>query len=1335
MIPERNQVDAENPPSNGFADAVVTSDPLAENAVPARGTVVELVTNNNPDVSLKETVPEPTGAKKPKAAKAKGAVRPAVRKPASRPAGVRQSIIRPFKKMLAAVRKIHRNAVGTGRQRVRGHIDKMDFNQAPGKLLPTSWKDASRLRRLKTSSSSQEIFEAMLAIGRGEAQRGVVNLSTAGFLNTVLASTELREKLIQPVKDAVEQYPGSVYLTYVYSVMLAKAGEYGQAADFVLSAMRQERESHADSQSQSRAPSSRAKLLTKVWRVVDSISRDNMAVTGDGGAEGEDSQGDPLAGERSWQQGQTGTYLDACRQNFEHGKSLKARLDAIESMTKLGLRRMPAYHDAYALARGSYLEIRPKWADMVGLPLKSKQLGLASDKGMKAVRLLTQVMRVAEKLGFTEDLELISATLFKISKNPKASGSAWTIAAALSAVDAERWHKPTLGVLRKLKLSRNSARDVKAFFLWALRCGEYGWAMSVYKTLPNTVAMSVAAAPMAKILQRKGSFSAAATLLKRVCAANLIKLDKFDPIVHWGYIKQIGEMEFAASTTKYLRMVPQPTEPKGVIFLAPRAVDQTTRFPLIVLLEMKRRGWAIIPLFEGTLPLDKTGNPKIDQFLGCFLGSGRLRAEREKAFDPIENFNVEVETGHLRWDTIDLTHPLWEEAAVNRRRYNVDYTCPALVSNLSRLANLTRMTGVVLQTARRVMAELDLPLGFMVNFQARLPDVVVRLYCETHGDPEKFFCIHGTNGYQNYFANFSSPVSTRMAIRNMTATRVNRTASFPTPSEFETFFDEHRDEAPSILERVRDITKVRRSTSTLTERPAEAEACRERIAAWRAEGGLVACAFGKVVCDSAVPFDGGPVHRNMAEWLNHTIDAVRGSRTLLLIKPHPHELKNEIGAFLTEFFRDLITGDLPENVIYLGHNWFDMADMKDLIDVGTVYNGTTTIELGLLQIPGIVCSDFAPRDYPVGQIAPRDRAHYERMLRGEESVNVGDDVPLRAATWLHYMSGSYRIRDYRYHSRQITNKVVSPPYWFHDDVTAYLQHGDPNVEFLADQLLPSPQPVGRDGSAPGENQSSNVVVAFEPASAGSVTVSSDVRSVTEGSWAAQPSNFTASGRNDRTFQKLASLFQAEGIERPRILSFGCSEGLETLDILRVIPNAEVHGCDINRDALAVAAERCRDTGISIYESTSSELRARGPFHAVVAMNVLVNWPASYSLDEIGHLYPFKLFDDTITTIFDTLAPGGYLGVYNACFCVEHTRVGEQFEAVEQSVPKDNGWVDKYGTDNRRIAVACDTKRVPIAMKDWRRYMNNNAGDSAPKTVHFETSGPANCKTILWRKKA
>jgi capsular polysaccharide export protein len=214
----------------------------------------------------------------------------------------------------------------------------------------------------------------------------------------------------------------------------------------------------------------------------------------------------------------------------------------------------------------------------------------------------------------------------------------------------------------------------------------------------------------------------------------------------------------------------------------------------------------------------------------------------------------------------------------------------------------------------------------------------------------------------------------------------------------------------------------------------------------------VACAFGKIVCDIAMPSAGGPAHRDMKDWLNHTIDSVRGSNTLLLIKPHPHEVNNEIGTFLTEHFQDLIEGELPHNVIVLGHRWFNIKDMLGQIDLGVLYNGTTAVELGVLGIPAVLCSDFGVVDYPVGHAKPKDRMHYRRLLRFEEPVVVSPDLKKRSIAWLHCMSSNRAAVPYRYHEREITNKVVHLPTWFKEDIEAYLAKGDPNVRWLAERV-------------------------------------------------------------------------------------------------------------------------------------------------------------------------------------------------------------------------------------------------------------------------------------------
>jgi len=137
----------------------------------------------------------------------------------------------------------------------------------------------------------------------------------------------------------------------------------------------------------------------------------------------------------------------------------------------------------------------------------------------------------------------------------------------------------------------------------------------------------------------------------------------------------------------------------------------------------------------------------------------------------------------------------------------------------------------------------------------------------------------------------------------------------------------------------------------------------------------------------------------------------------------------------------------------LGHHWFDIPSLKAFVDLGLIYNGTTAIEMALLEIPCILTNHFAPIDYHVGHIVPESRAQYEALLRFEIEKKSLPDARARAAMWLEYMNNGRFAVDYRYHTRPITNKVIYPPYWIEEDLQSYLSKGDPNVRILAGRAI------------------------------------------------------------------------------------------------------------------------------------------------------------------------------------------------------------------------------------------------------------------------------------------
>ena len=78
-------------------------------------------------------------------------------------------------------------------------------------------------------------------------------------------------------------------------------------------------------------------------------------------------------------------------------------------------------------------------------------------------------------------------------------------------------------------------------------------------------------------------------------------------------------------------------------------------------------------------------------------------------------------------------------------------------------------------------------------------------------------------------------------------------------------------------------------------------------------------------------------------------------------------------------------------------------------------------------------------------------------------------------------------------------------------------------------------------------------------------------------WHAQVSTWTATNRYPGIFRtaqrRITSRYGSElGGARLRILSFGCSNGLEVLSLRSYFPDAVIFACDVNLGALHEAAE-------------------------------------------------------------------------------------------------------------------------------------------------------------------
>lgn len=889
----------------------------------------------------------------------------------------------------------------------------------------------------------------------------------AEALGALLVTEAGRARIREAAEALARERPPSVLLVYLQVVVLAEAGALEEARARLDEAMAAARREETGMR-----PLPVDDMLARyghirpilndyfrrnaLWAPSDAAADDAGATAGDGAEESvrEATPGEagvrlslPLdALEKLRFSEEPDAYLRGCLALHAAAPSLDLRLHAIERMLREGGRRDPYLHESYAQARERLREDHAAWLGRAEL-LEAARLGREAE--WRAVSEAGRFLGLARRLDAPEIVEALEAAL------PAAAGETpaarWRVAGMLIGGRPSAAAREAAEALAAAAGAPRTDDERRAFLGWARRSGRYDEARALWADAAEDAPWKARAlGDWQGICEAVGDHDAAERAAMARAARGLGGLARFQPTRHWSLaLKGAGSLRFARDTVGWLAKIPQPEAPVGVMFACARQTTHLRQLPLVTLMELKRRGWVVAPLFSHSLPPEATGVDLADRFTQAINPAAVAAlgdAEREA-------LARQIAEGRLVWRGIDLSQALYEAATVKLRRYSVDWSCPALRGFLMGLAE---QAVAIIETlaAIRAAAPAGLRVGFMASDLHRLPYAALRAFCDAEGDAERFFCASAANAYENYFLNFSAEVSTRLSIRNVTAFPTMRVPFLPETDAFERWCARlDPSQGRDMLRRVEEITAMRRSTAGAPDE-AHRAAVRERVRAHRGHGGKVACLFGKVVCDLAVPRDGGPAHTDMKDWLNHAIRAVREAPdALLLIKPHPHELKNEIGMFLTERFLDLIEEPLPDNVVVLEHRSFDLGELRDLIDLGLLYNGTTAVELGLMNIPAVLAAEYAPTDYPVGHVVPRDRAHFERLVRFEEPARPSPDLPLRSAAWLHCLDGEEVSVPYRYYARQLTNKVIHPSWWFEEDVRRYLREGDPHVARLAEQAV------------------------------------------------------------------------------------------------------------------------------------------------------------------------------------------------------------------------------------------------------------------------------------------
>ncbi|WP_152529522.1 hypothetical protein [Aliihoeflea sp. 2WW] len=512
----------------------------------------------------------------------------------------------------------------------------------------------------------------------------------------------------------------------------------------------------------------------------------------------------------------------------------------------------------------------------------------------------------------------------------------------------------------------------------------------------------------------------------------------------------MGIAQLYIDGSDYLKRVPPPKidEQKGFCIAFNVAHDILSGVSLPIGLALRQRGYHFGAAAFATWEAP-AGVPEFDAVCSMLAndGSGLVN-------DPFTGFyhvwHVDWSAGTVECEGINYFPYFHERVSQKARRYSANILDDPESSKLFQMLLLRADRALKFCKMLIPLASKGLPIRILCMDSHFAPWGIPREWCNVVGRDFDIHVVALSAGYENYYSNLSTREAATLAVEDLTAHPDVRTPLLGGAERFKQFTSNFPDVLDFADEEVFSWITQNRSKTV----PSDFSEIKDRILSVRSRGGKVFVAFGKVSIDFAAPGDGGLAHGDFVEWINHLIDGISKTDNLLLIKPHPHELREEIVMGGVQLLRDLVPADLPGNAVFLPHDGLNTHELAEIVDAAFLWNGTASVEFPVLGVPVFQASVWGPRDYPVGLDILETREAYERVLSGQSSVGVSEETRRKAAAFLRFMKSEYVSMPYRYVRRAAINDYIGPPRFYEEDLDDLLTEGDPIMDEIISRIFP-----------------------------------------------------------------------------------------------------------------------------------------------------------------------------------------------------------------------------------------------------------------------------------------
>ena len=511
--------------------------------------------------------------------------------------------------------------------------------------------------------------------------------------------------------------------------------------------------------------------------------------------------------------------------------------------------------------------------------------------------------------------------------------------------------------------------------------------------------------------------------------------------------------QFLKRSSEILDSVPQPKFPSGLWIYTNYGEYEAIAMTIPIAVEAKKLGFSVISISSGTLKTETTSNVKIN-YLNGLISKDRESLKGEKRLYNEHNLRnkwiIDWKKRYVGVDGINYYQGIYEQLSMQFRRATIDiidYSTSQMFTKYLKDCDAAHSACLEIE---KFAIEYNIPVRLVSATAHGAPYSVYRRFAAERGYKNNIHFMAVNISYETYYSNLAEKTASTIAFEDVTYYHDTlRQPLLASKDNFLRWYNKNMDNQEILNSVEKHLSRDRVVHSVDNKKYLKV------IESYKKNNKKVFCMFGKVLADLAVPYDGGPAHEDMVDYIKHTVEIFTSLNKddLLLIKPHPHEERSEIAKDLTERMRDFIPERLPKNIVFLENSAFSLFELVDKIDIGLLWNGTAAMELGAKNKKVIMCSHFAKFDYPIKFDYPKSRSNYEDMLMGKCDIVLHSDIAVKSKMLLHYMSTDEIAIPFRYSHRRSTNDPIGGVHWIEEEVVNYLENGDKYMELCAKKLL------------------------------------------------------------------------------------------------------------------------------------------------------------------------------------------------------------------------------------------------------------------------------------------